>query len=273
MSIFHSSSVANLCYKLIPSITTFCVTLGAVGIYNNNIINNSIMTNEVGSNTSQIPGPQGPAGTQGETGPQGPAGAKGETGPQGPIGDEGATSAGGAKGATGPAGPQGATGPAGPQGATGAAGSSSSGGGSGLLIRDGAGALIEGFHFKDINYASIWYVFQNGAMFKLNPDTGIYKALSEAQGGIYATSDCTGLKVAPGDLAPNDSYSEVVYNTVGEVIDTIATYKVGNVKTAGSTYNNHPTRGCEEWDRQGYYQAIPITKPSPVPTPVYFSPN
>ena len=38
-----------------------------------------------------LPGPQGPAGQNGETGPQGPAGQNGETGPQGPKGDQGAS--------------------------------------------------------------------------------------------------------------------------------------------------------------------------------------
>jgi hypothetical protein len=111
-------------------------------------------------------------------------------------------------------------------------------------------------------------------MFQLRPSTGIFKALSETPGGIYATSSCLGVKVAPGYMAPNDSYSEVVYDAgFNTVIDTIATYKVGNVKTAGSTYNIHPTRGCEEWSDQGYYQATPVSVPSPVPTPLYFSPN
>jgi hypothetical protein len=53
------------------------------------------------------PGPQGPAGPQGETGPagaQGPAGQSGATGPQGPAGPQGAN------GAQGPAGPSGSGG-------------------------------------------------------------------------------------------------------------------------------------------------------------------
>lgn len=69
--------------------------------------------------TSNTPGPQGPAGP---AGPQGPVGA---TGPQGATGPAGATGATGATGAQGPPGPMGATGPqgaAGPQGPAGADG-------------------------------------------------------------------------------------------------------------------------------------------------------
>ena len=55
-----------------------------------------------------VPGPQGPAGSQGQTGLQG------ATGPQGTTGPAGAQGLTGPQGSTGPAGPQGATGPAGP---------------------------------------------------------------------------------------------------------------------------------------------------------------
>jgi len=72
-----------------------------------------------------IAGPQGPAGTVGETGPQGPAGEvgpqgpAGATGPQGPAGEAGERGPAGPTGAAGPTGPTGATGPTGPQGPAG----------------------------------------------------------------------------------------------------------------------------------------------------------
>lgn len=272
MSIFHSSSVANLCYKLIPSITTFCVTLGAVGIYNNNIINNSIMTNEVGSNTSQIPGPQGPAGTQGETGPQGPVGAEGATGAIGPAGEKGDKGATGLQGVAGPAGVKGetgATGPAGPQGIAGPAGSSGSGGGSGFVVRDANGAIVEGWVYKDEYKLG---VFQNGANFEVLYTGEIRATMREAE-SFFTTPNCTGNKVAPvGTLKPYDSYEIVVFNTSNIVIDTIGTFTVGNVKTSGSAYSLY-NGVCEFYDDKGYYQITPIAKPSPVPTPWYFSPN
>jgi hypothetical protein len=68
------------------------------------------------SPASDIPGPQGPEGEQGETGPQGEQGEIGETGPQGQDGAVGAT------GPQGPQGPQGETGPQGQNGEDGAEG-------------------------------------------------------------------------------------------------------------------------------------------------------
>jgi hypothetical protein len=61
-----------------------------------------VILHQLIDNIQLTPGPQGPAGPQGEPGPMGPAG------PQGPAGETGAQ------------GPQGETGPAGPQGESGA---------------------------------------------------------------------------------------------------------------------------------------------------------
>ena len=72
-----------------------------------------------------VPGPAGPAGSQGPagaTGPAGPAGPQGTTGATGPAGPAGATGAqgpAGAAGATGAQGPKGDTGDTGPQGPAG----------------------------------------------------------------------------------------------------------------------------------------------------------
>ena len=233
------------------------------------------MTNEVGSNTSQIPGPQGPAGTQGETGPQGPMGDEGVTGAIGPAGEKGDKGATGLQGIAGPAGPAGATGatgatgPAGPQGATGAAGSSGSGGGSGVVVRDANGAIVEGWVYRS---GSILGVFQNGANFEVLYTGEIRATMREAQ-SFFTTPNCTGNKVAPvGTLKPYDSYEIVVLNTSNTVIDTIGTFTVGNVKTSGSAYSLY-NGVCEFYDDKGYYQITPIVKPSPVPMPWYFSPN
>jgi Collagen triple helix repeat (20 copies) len=63
-----------------------------------------------------IPGPQGPEGSQGSVGPAGAPGAVGPTGSQGLVGPVGPTGPMGALGLTGPAGAQGVTGPTGPTG-------------------------------------------------------------------------------------------------------------------------------------------------------------
>src|SRR5712692_7148584 len=65
------------------------------------------------------PGPQGPAGPQGEPGPIGPQGPAGPQGPQGVPGPEGPQGLTGPQGPIGLTGPQGPTGPIGLQGPTG----------------------------------------------------------------------------------------------------------------------------------------------------------
>jgi hypothetical protein len=274
MSFFQSSSVANWCYKLIPSITTFCVTLGAVGIYNNNLIKNTIMTNEISSNTSQIPGPQGPAGTQGETGPQGPKGDEGTTSASGAKGAAGPAGPQGATGAAGPAGPQGTTGaagPAGPQGIAGPAGSSGSGGGSGFVVRDATGAIVEGFAFKDVSNIK---VFRNGTMFQIYMGDGRFRAVRTTSFVWYATPNCTGARVAPSqDYYPNETLEILVYDTNNELINTLGPFKVGTSYTVGDVYRSYQGVCSIDGNYDSYYQMTEVTQPGNLPAPLYFAPN
>lgn len=103
MTNLQPGSAPNWVTKLVPTITSVCVTLAAVAIYESQT-NKSIQltNNEVGSSTSLS--------QTGAAGPQGPAGPKGDTGPAGPKGDTGATGPKGDTGATGPQGPAGSSG-------------------------------------------------------------------------------------------------------------------------------------------------------------------
>ncbi|MFM2437339.1 MAG: hypothetical protein RLZ55_148, partial [Actinomycetota bacterium] len=83
-------------------------------------VDGQVLTYDVDANkwvaSAGTPGPQGPAGPQGEPGPQGAKGDTGDTGPQGPKGDTGSTGPQGPKGDTGDTGLTGPEGPQGPQG-------------------------------------------------------------------------------------------------------------------------------------------------------------
>jgi hypothetical protein len=101
------------------------------------------------SPASDIPGPQGPEGEQGETGPQGEQGEIGETGPQGqdgavgatgPQGSPGENGEDGTQGAQGDPGPPGPTGPTGPQGEIGPLGQNGDDGADGIEGQEGLSA-------------------------------------------------------------------------------------------------------------------------------------
>ncbi len=136
MTNLQSGSAPNWFMKLVPTITSLCVTLAAVAIYESQT-NKSIQltNNEVGSNTSlNQTGATGAVGPQGPAGPKGETGAAGATGPAGEKGETGATGATGLQGVAGTAGAKGDTGPKGDTGATGPAGSSGSGGGVAVVL-------------------------------------------------------------------------------------------------------------------------------------------
>jgi hypothetical protein len=202
MTNLQPSSASNWFAKLIPTVTTVCITLGAVAIYDSQRNEPIQLTNEAGSNAalstsngSQIPGPQGPAGAQGDTGPQGPKGDSGVTGATGPAGAKGDT------GATGPAGPQGATGPAGP------AGSSGSGGGSGMILTDANGVVVR--NILDFSPENIM-VFKNDKFFyytrlgALGNFGGIPRGLQTLPAS-FLNSNCSGEPVVERYAYPAES--------------------------------------------------------------------
>jgi len=220
MTNLQPTSASNWFAKLIPTITTVCITLGAVAIYDSQRSDSIQLTNEAGSNAalspsngSQIPGPQGPAGAQGDTGPQGPkgdSGVTGATGPAGEKGDKGATGPAGAKGdtgATGPAGPQGATGPAGP------AGSSGSGGGTSLILKDANQVSVD--NVFEVGPSAI-LVFKKDLIFQYRSTTydgkfeGIPRGLNGTY-GLFLTPDCTGPYVAGNRIIGSVSFNPYGY--------------------------------------------------------------
>lgn len=99
-----------------------CASAWRPAIDDTGILSWTLSTSTTTPAPTNIKGPQGPIGLQGETGPEGPAGPqgevgpKGDTGPQGPRGEIGPQ---GDKGDTGPQGEQGPQGPAGPSGTNG----------------------------------------------------------------------------------------------------------------------------------------------------------
>jgi endosialidase-like protein/collagen triple helix repeat protein len=105
------------------------------------------------------PGPEGPAGPQGDPGPQGPQGNDGPTGPQGPDG---------------PAGPQGDTGPTGPQGPQGPQGN------------DGPQGPPGDSHWQ-INGSATYYNAGNVGIGTSSPDYPLHVSTSSDR-AIYATT-------------------------------------------------------------------------------------
>lgn len=258
--------------KLVPTITSVCVTLAAVAIYDSQRNDSIQLTNEAGSGasltqsgTSQIPGPQGPAGEQG---PAGTKGDTGETGPQGETGPKGPTGAKGDTGATGATGPQG---PAGPQGATGPAGSSGSGGGSGMILKDANGVSVDSV--IDVSAGSIT-VFKNDRFFRYPRSSeanfiGIPRGEMEFPAG-YLTSDCTGPWVMYNVFSnSNHTYSRVVYWGLSYTDNKI--YLRGTSGEATVYYLNPYNDACLNSGSNNYYtmneipaSELPPTLASPI---------
>lgn len=196
--------------KLVPTITSVCVTLGAVAIYDSQRNDSIQLTNEAGSGASlnqsgasQIPGPQGPVGEQGPAGARGDTGAtgpQGETGPKGPTGAKGDTGATGATGPQGPAGPQGATGPAGSSG-----GSSSSTGGRAVLL-DANGNVVgyplsvqaAGFQTSADNWNLAAVIMPSTLQIAVFTKAGTPFTSGQVW---FPNNDCTGIPVASNDFA------------------------------------------------------------------------
>jgi hypothetical protein len=298
MTNLQPSSASNWVAKLIPTITTVCLTLGAVAIYDSQRNDSIQLTNETGSNaalspssSSQIPGPQGPAGAQGDTGPQGPkgdAGATGATGAAGEKGDKGATGATGpagakgATGATGPAGPQGAIGPVGPAGP---AGSSGSGGGSWMIPKDVNNVSVSNVMDVDPEYVM---VFKNNRIFRYLRDDlpfGEYGGIPRGwriSAPFYLNSDCTGSIVAPAVDTIHDTISILVLQSPTDnarVYPSNKIYKVGNLSTQSEQL--YWTRAlqsapCEPYMTNTYYPMveIPISElPPTLASPIRLSSN
>ena len=203
MTNFQPSSSSNWFIKLIPTVTTVCVTLGAVAIYDS-LSNNSLqLTNETGSSTSL-----NQTGATGAVGPQGPAGAKGDDGAKGDTGATGASGPKGDTGATGPAGPQGIAGPAGSSGSGGG-----SGGGSGMILKDANGVSVD--NVIDVNAGSIT-VFKNDLFFtyrSLSYDgkfDGIPRPLNTGY-AFFLTSDCTGPYVSTDSFIGTMAFTSYGY--------------------------------------------------------------
>lgn len=197
--------------KLVPTITSVCVTLAAVAIYDSQRNDSIQLTNEIGlgaalneSGTSQIPGPHGPSGEQG------PAGARGETGATGATGPKGDT------GATGPAGQRGATGPAGPAGSSG--GSSSSTGGRAVLL-DANGNVVGyplsvgqgSFQASADNWNTVVVIMSSTLQIAQFTKAGTPFTSGQVW---FPNNDCTGIPVASNDFAnANTKYAVQAGNT------------------------------------------------------------
>lgn len=252
MSNLQPSSSASWFIKLVPTITTVCVTLGAVAIYDYQTNKPIQLNNEVSSGTSQIPGPQGSVGDIGATGLQGVAGPTGS------------------KGAKGPAGPAGPKGDTGATGAQGPAGSSGSGGGSGLVLRDATGAVIEGPSYREANY-NLVNVFQNGALFTVDMATGIFYPFASRGSAYYPTADCSGLIVGSINNYKNETL-QIQRDVNGTLVDITGVFKVGDVRTGAVYVSNYPG-DCFQSGDNSYKELTPVTLPSNRPAPLYFSPN
>ena len=286
MTNLQPSSASNWVAKLIPTITTVCLTLGSVAIYDSQRNDSIQLTNETGSNaalspssSSQIPGPQGPTGAQGEIGPQGPkgdAGATGATGPAGEKGDKGATGSQGPAGPAGPAGPQGAPGPAGATGATGPAGSSGSGGGSGVTVKDATGTIIENVMSVEVDFG-VAYVIDNGMLFRYDLSSGELQP-SERSYYHYRTQDCTGVPVFPAARGPQHSIQFARWdpNTSQVVSGSKSSYfRVNPIAINGDVFFTNNSGGCvQNIHVNKYYELTSITTSlSDRPGPLVFSLN
>jgi len=116
-----------------------------------------------------IPGPQGPAGLQGNVGPAGAPGAVGPTGSQGLVGPVGPTGPLGAMGLTGPGGVQGVTGPAGPTGDVGRTGPV---GPTGLMGPSGTPAGLTGDNVEIISGGTLGGTIGGAAQIQLTQFSG-----------------------------------------------------------------------------------------------------
>ena len=116
-----------------------------------------------------IPGPQGPAGLQGNVGPAGAPGAVGPTGSQGLVGPVGPTGPLGAMGLTGPGGVQGVTGPAGPTGDVGRTGPV---GPTGLMGPSGTAAGLTGDNVEIISGGTLGGTIGGAAQIQLTQFSG-----------------------------------------------------------------------------------------------------
>jgi hypothetical protein len=286
MTNLQPSSAANWVAKLIPTITTVCLTLGAVAIYDSQRNDSIQLTNEAGSNvalspssSSQIPGPQGPTGAQGEIGPQGPKGdpgATGATGPAGEKGDKGATGSQGVAGPAGPAGPQGATGPVGATGPTGPAGSSGTGGGSGIVVKDASGAIVENVVQIYFEQDGIVYVRSSDTLFRYVTIRGELVPMTQ-RNPMFLTPTCTGSYVWPFRELPNNSVRFMrqfppnywpVY--VGPF------FKVNQVEKIGAIYELQNDDACTryQYNNNKYFELTEIVNPPrDLPGPFIYSFN
>ena len=136
-----------------------------------------------------IPGPQGPAGLQGNVGPAGAPGAVGPTGSQGLVGPVGPTGPMGAVGLTGPAGVQGVTGPAGPTGDVGRTGPV---GPTGLMGPSGTPAPFTGDNVEILSGGTLGGTIGGAAQIQLTqfsgdlgvPTTPLYMGPGNGASGI-----------------------------------------------------------------------------------------
>ena len=264
MTNFQSSSSSNWFIKLIPTVTTVCVTLGAVAIYDS-LSNNSLqLTNETGSSTSL-----NQTGATGAVGPQGPAGAKGDTGATGAQGPAGATGAQGPAGATGPQGPAGATGAQGP------AGSSGSGGGAGLIVRDATGAIVENVATVEVG-TQIVNILQNELFFRMEMRSGYALPMISAE-PRYLTPNCTGDLVWPFKELPNYSvrFGRVYPPNYYPLIWDSGYFKVDPTEHSGAVYELDRNGNCSLYQHNDnkYYELISVTGPSDLPGPLTVSSN
>jgi hypothetical protein len=249
MTNLQPSSASNWVAKLIPTITTVCLTLGAVAIYDSQRIDSIQLTDEAGSNAalspssgSQIPGPQGPAGAQGEIGPQGP------------------------KGVAGPAGPQGATGPA---------GSSGSGGGSGVVVKDASGAIVK--NVVDVEFSNqLVNVLVNETVFRYGTSTGLLQPANSGK-PKFLTPTCTGSYVWPFTELPNNSVRFVrqLPPTYQQVF--VGSYfKVNQVEKIGAIYELQNDNSCilYQHNNNKYFEVTEIVNPpQDLPGPFIYSLN
>ena len=244
--------------KLVPTITSICVTLAAVAIYESQT-NKSIQltNNEVGSNAFlNQTGAAGAVGSQGPAGPKGDTGATGLQGPAGPKGDTGATGAQGPAGATGPAGP---------------AGSSGSGGGSGLVLTDADGNNVS--NVVDASNSQIT-VIKNDRFFRYVRSSeanfiGIPRGEMEFTAG-YLNSDCTGPWVMYNVFVnSNSTFSRVIY--WGQSYTDNKIYMRGTPGEATVYYLNPYNDACLNSGANNYYtmnelpaSELPPTLASPI---------
>jgi Collagen triple helix repeat (20 copies) len=122
-----------------------------------------------------LPGPQGPAGDQGDVGPAGAPGAVGPTGSQGLVGPIGPTGPLGALGLTGPEGVQGVTGPAGPTGDLGHPGPTGPTGAVGPTGPSGAPSFGPGDNVEILSGGTLGATIGVAAGIQLTESTGFNK--------------------------------------------------------------------------------------------------